>query len=962
MSVDVNGRTGARRAEPLGTTHLPDLDAGLDLPEQPRRAVRAVRSSDVFALAGSAVAAVALTALLTTVVLPTSGVVSMVLIWYVSFLGLYALLVSQDEQRTVVVDRIATVVLSTAGVILFGVLVFVLSYTVSRGSSALTHANFFSQDMKDAGPLQGLEVGGMIHAAIGTLEQISIALTLTVPLGLVTAVFLNEFPSRFSKFVRTIVEAMTALPSIVAGLFIYATFILMLGRPKSGLAAALALSVMMLPIVIRASDVVLRLVPGPLKEASYALGTSRWKTVWHVVLPTARSGLTTAVILGTARGIGETSPVLLTAGFSATVNANPLEGPQVSLPLAIFEFVRSPQPAMIQRGFGTAVTLLALVLLLFIAARIIGGRAPGQETARMKRRRKAESAKDAARMAARLGTPVGVLVLVGGIVAGLALAPSAPAKAADAFVPISGAGSTWSQNALDQWRRNVNQYGMQVNYQGTGSSDGRNQFRNGTVDFAVSEIPYGLKDGGVVDTPPTRGFAYMPIVAGGTSFMYNLKIGGQRVTNLRLSGDVIAGIFTGNITQWNDPKIKADNPGLALPARQIIPVVRSDGSGTTAQFATWMSKEHAQVWNNYCATAGRPTPCGVTSFFPVVSGSKFVAQAGSLGVSGFVSQAQNEGTITYVEYSYALATNFPVVKVLNSAGYYVEPTANSVAVGLEGARIDKNLTQDLTGVYRNRDPRTYPLSSYSYMIVPTATTSSFTTAKGYTLGAFASYFLCEGQQQAPTLGYSPLPLNLVQAAFKQVARIPGAKVAKNPYAKCNNPTFGPGGTNLLAKNAPYPAKCDKQGPTQCLNGTGGAKVPTANTGGAPDPGNGTPSGGPGGGSGTTAGPGGSGGGTATTGTGGAPGTPVGSGAGTGGTGTTPGGVGSAPVVGAAVDPETGLPAGTTLASGAPVAGQSVNVASGAVGGQTLLLLLAGLVLVGAVVVPPLVGQYLGRRA
>jgi len=130
---------------------------------------------------------------------------------------------------------------------------------------------------------------------------------------------------------------------------------------------------------------------------------------------------------------------------------------------------------------------------------------------------------------------------------------AAPSALADVFVPISGAGSTWSQNAVDQWRRNVAQYGLTVNFQGTGSSDGRNQFRNGTVDFAVSEIPYGLKDSGVIDQPPPRGYAYMPIVAGGTSFMYNLTIGGKRVTNLRLSGPVLAKIFTGVITNWSDP-------------------------------------------------------------------------------------------------------------------------------------------------------------------------------------------------------------------------------------------------------------------------------------------------------------------------------------------------------------------------------------------------------------------------
>ena len=408
------------------------------------------------------------------------------------------------------------------------------------------------------------------------------------------------------------------------------------------------------------------------------------------------------------------------------------------------------------------------------------------------------------------------LVIVGG---------AGPARA-DSFVPISGAGSTWSSNAIDQWRRNVNQYGLTVNYASSGSSDGRNQFRNGTVDFGVSEIPFGLKDAaGVVDTPPQRKFAYMPIVAGGTAFMYNLKIGGQRVTNLRLSGDNITKIFTGVLTQWNDPLIAADNPGLTLPARKIVPVVRSDGSGTSAQFTLWMSKQYGGLWNDYCAKVGLQSPCGQTSDYP--SGTGFVAQAGSLGVAGYVSQAQNEGTITYVEYSYALNTGYPVAKLLNRAGYYSEPTASNVAVALLGAQVDPNdLTQQLDGTYNSSDPRTYPLSSYSYMVIPTAAEGSFSTDKGNSLGSFAQYFLCEGQQQAPVLGYSPLPINLVKAGLDQVKKIPGVTVENIDISKCNNPTFSASGENTLAKTAPQPADCDKQGPSQCSVGSGGARQAT----------------------------------------------------------------------------------------------------------------------------------------
>ncbi|MFJ3822655.1 phosphate ABC transporter permease PstA [Streptomyces nodosus] len=369
--------------------------------DERRRSVSGSRATDVYALLGAGAAALALTWLLFAWLLPFDGAVGFVVVAYALFLGLYALTVSFDEDGPAVVDRLAGAVVRSMGALLITVLVFVVGYTLWEGRRALPHLNFFTEDMKLAGPLEPLSTGGVLHAIAGTLIQILIALVITVPGGLVCAVFLNEVPGRFARFVRTIVEAMTALPSIVAGLFIYATVILTLGMERSGFAAALALSVMMLPIIIRAADVVIRLVPGTLREAAYAMGTSRWRTVWHVVLPTARSGLTTAVILGTARGIGETSPVLLTAGSTAEFNADPLSGPMVSLPLAAFQFVQSPEPAMIARGFGAAATLLVLVLLLFIAARVIGGRGPGRLTRRQEHRRVVASRRDAHRFASR---------------------------------------------------------------------------------------------------------------------------------------------------------------------------------------------------------------------------------------------------------------------------------------------------------------------------------------------------------------------------------------------------------------------------------------------------------------------------------------------------------------------------------------------------------------------------------
>ncbi len=342
-----------------------------------KRALRGFRLDDVFDIVGSLVSSFSLTWLLFGWLTGLQSTIGFVVVNFVLFLVNYGVITSIKNRTEEIRDRLVSVMLFSAGIILISALLFVVVYTVGRGQLALGNGNFFIESMEKAGPLDPLTVGGILHAVVGTLIQITIALSITIPLGITTAVFLNEVGGRFAKFVRTIADAMTALPSIVAGLFVLSAFIRTGVVPRSGFAASLAITVMMLPIVIRASDVVLRLVANNLREAALALGASKWRTVWHIVLPTARSGLVTAVILGTARGIGETSPVLLTSGISSVMNWNPLEGPMISLPLQVFDFVKSPEPTMIARGFGTAATLLLLVLVLFVLARALGGKAPG---------------------------------------------------------------------------------------------------------------------------------------------------------------------------------------------------------------------------------------------------------------------------------------------------------------------------------------------------------------------------------------------------------------------------------------------------------------------------------------------------------------------------------------------------------------------------------------------------------
>lgn len=383
-----------------GPTSLPGVEPVAVAPHG-LRTLSGFTRDDLRTLGGAVLSAVSTGVLLFGRLTPLDGPFGFVLVTFLVFNVTYGLLVSLSEPRPIVVDKVMTVFLASAGVVAFGALASVIVYTLWEGRDALFRLNLYTEDMSETGPLDPLSVGGIGHAIVGTFLIIGVALVLTVPLGLTCAVYLNETRSRMSGIVRTVVDAMTALPSIVAGLFIFAFWILVLGFQRSSLAASLGISVMMLPIIIRSADVVLRLVPGNLREASAALGAPMWRTVWYVVLPTARSGLATAVILGVARGIGETAPVLLTSGFTASMNTSLTKNPMLSLPLATFEFVRSPQETLKQRGFATAAVLMVLVLVLFAVARFIGGHPAGQLTKRQARRRQARSADDVARYQTR---------------------------------------------------------------------------------------------------------------------------------------------------------------------------------------------------------------------------------------------------------------------------------------------------------------------------------------------------------------------------------------------------------------------------------------------------------------------------------------------------------------------------------------------------------------------------------
>jgi phosphate transport system permease protein len=269
-------------------------------------------------------------------------------------------------------DLLATVVVWTGATIaLIALLAVVLFVIIKGGPVVLSHFPRFLIDDTTGG--KDGHTYGIGESIVGTIEQVAIATVISVPIAYLTATYMVESRSVLARLVRTVVDAMTGTPSIIAGIFIF----LLLVQPngvngKNGFHAALALSIMMLPVTCRSALEVIRIVPGSLREAALALGAPQWRVVLQVVLPTARAGLVTAGILGLARTAGETAEVLLSAGGSTQYNWNPFSGSQDDLPLRIYEQVFQPSAQAISVGWGDAFVLMSFVLALFTLARMLG--------------------------------------------------------------------------------------------------------------------------------------------------------------------------------------------------------------------------------------------------------------------------------------------------------------------------------------------------------------------------------------------------------------------------------------------------------------------------------------------------------------------------------------------------------------------------------------------------------------
>jgi phosphate transport system permease protein len=345
----------------------PDLD---DRPEpvddRPRSLHRVRRESlvddVVAALAGLHVV------LLLRVLLDWDDLLGSVLLVWLGYVGFAFLLARARDTTDVAVDRLVTTAMWSTGLAVVGVLGWMTSFVVLKGWRRLSW-EFVTSDLGTVGALD--EGGGVAHGIVGTAEQVGLAVLVVVPIGILTAVYLNEIGGHLARPIRFFVDSLAGLPSVLAGLLV----ITIVGFPQAGYKGSIALAVLTLPIMTRTSEEILKTVPDGLREASLALGAPQWKVVSRVVLPTARDGLLTAAILVVARAAGETAPVVLTAGYSASTNWNPFNGTQATLPTVVFDLIRKPNQAQIDRAWGGALVLLLFVLLLFVLARITASRA-----------------------------------------------------------------------------------------------------------------------------------------------------------------------------------------------------------------------------------------------------------------------------------------------------------------------------------------------------------------------------------------------------------------------------------------------------------------------------------------------------------------------------------------------------------------------------------------------------------
>lgn len=337
-------------------------------PQKPWKASKIERSFDFATLIAGVISSYVLVMLT-----PMKGKLAYFAVFFIAYALLTAALKGFSRGSAAAKDALVSSLVVVGAVATVIPVASILLTVLRKGLPGISFG-LFTHDMSLATPTDPLSNGGLLHAITGTLTLVALALIMSIPVGILTALYLTEIKGRFTGPIRFLVQAMSGVPSIVAGLFILSAVLYPITKAYSGFMGALALTILMIPTIARTSEEVLNLIPNDLREAGTALGGTQWRTVAMIVLPAAKSGLITAVILGVARIAGETAPILLLTGGGDKVNPNAFNGPMGSLPYYIWKSFNAGSPEALTRAWAGLLVLMVLIFILFTAARALSSR------------------------------------------------------------------------------------------------------------------------------------------------------------------------------------------------------------------------------------------------------------------------------------------------------------------------------------------------------------------------------------------------------------------------------------------------------------------------------------------------------------------------------------------------------------------------------------------------------------
>ena len=338
------------------------------VPTKPWRASKRERGLDIAIFLVSIVSSYAMVALT-----PLKGKLAYFVIFFIAYAALTSVFKATQRGSAAAKDALVNSLVAIGAIVTVIPVASIMATVLAKGLPGISFG-LFTHDMALATPTDPLSNGGLLHAITGTLILVTVAMIISVPIGILTALYLTEIKGRFTGPIRFLVQAMSGVPSIVAGLFILSAILYPITKAYSGLMGSLSLTILMIPTIARTSQEVLNLIPNELREAGTALGGTQWRTVAMIVLPAAKSGLVTAVILGVARIAGETAPILLLTGGGDRVNPNAFNGPMGSLPYYIWKSFNAGSPEAITRAWAGLLVLVGLVLILFTLARFLSTR------------------------------------------------------------------------------------------------------------------------------------------------------------------------------------------------------------------------------------------------------------------------------------------------------------------------------------------------------------------------------------------------------------------------------------------------------------------------------------------------------------------------------------------------------------------------------------------------------------